>query len=55
MTATAAPPVRRDIVERLGLRDHRTVVSGFDRPNLHLSVERFLGDDEKRAASSNGC
>jgi ATP-dependent DNA helicase RecQ len=50
MTATAAPPVRQDIVERLGLRDQRAVVAGFDRPNLRLSVERYLDDDEKRAA-----
>ncbi len=50
MTATAAPPVRQDIVERLGLRDHRAVVAGFDRPNLHLTVARFLTDEEKRAA-----
>ena len=29
MTATAAPPVREDIVEQLGLRDHRMVVTGL--------------------------
>jgi len=50
LTATAALPVRRDIVERLGLRDHREVISGFDRPNLHLAVERFTDDGDKRAA-----
>ncbi|WP_341684206.1 DEAD/DEAH box helicase [Nocardia farcinica] len=32
LTATAAAPVRRDIVERLGMRDHREVVTSFDRP-----------------------
>jgi ATP-dependent DNA helicase RecQ len=48
LTATAAPPVRRDIAERLGLRDHREVVAGFDRPNLHLAVVPALADDEKR-------
>jgi ATP-dependent DNA helicase RecQ len=41
LTATAAPPVRTEIVERLGLRDAELVVRGFDRPNLELSVERF--------------
>jgi len=50
LTATAAMPVRRDIVTRLGLRDHREVISGFDRPNLHLAVERFTEDGDKRAA-----
>src|SRR4051794_28622777 len=41
LTATAAPPVRDEIVERLGLRDAELVVRGFDRPNLELAVERF--------------
>ncbi len=50
LTATAALPVRRDIAEHLGLRDHREVVTSFDRPNLHLAVERFTDDADKRAA-----
>ncbi len=37
-TATATPEVRRDIIERLGLRDPFVQVTGFLRPNLHLSV-----------------
>ncbi|KZB86144.1 recombinase RecQ [Amycolatopsis regifaucium] len=48
LTATAALPVREEIVERLGLRDHREVIAGFDRPNLHLAVERFSDDEDKR-------
>jgi ATP-dependent DNA helicase RecQ len=48
LTATAAPPVRRDIAERLGLRDHHEVIASFDRPNLHLAVERFADDADKR-------
>ncbi|MBB4906215.1 RecQ family ATP-dependent DNA helicase [Actinophytocola algeriensis] len=48
LTATAALPVRRDIVARLGLRDHREVTGGFDRPNLRLAVERFTDDQDKR-------
>src|SRR3954449_6493325 len=41
LTATAAPPVRAEIVERLGLRDAEVIVRGFDRANLALAVERF--------------
>ena len=44
LTATAAPPVRDEIVERLDLRDPNVLVRGFDRPNIHLAVERFHGD-----------
>ncbi|MDQ4091729.1 MAG: DEAD/DEAH box helicase, partial [Actinomycetota bacterium] len=50
LTATAAPPVRAEIVERLGLRDPLVVVRGFDRPNIHLAVERFTDGDAKRRA-----
>ena len=47
LTATAAAPVREEIVERLGMRDPRVIVHGFDRPNLELSVERVGSDKEK--------
>ncbi|MDQ4085933.1 MAG: RecQ family ATP-dependent DNA helicase [Actinomycetota bacterium] len=50
LTATAAPPTRADIVERLGMRSHREVLAGFDRPNIHLSVMRFQDDGDKRRA-----
>lgn len=50
LTATASVVVRREIVERLHLRDPLVVVGGFDRPNLRLEVEQFLDDDDKRAA-----
>jgi ATP-dependent DNA helicase RecQ len=50
LTATASPPVRAEILERLRMRDPLTVVTGFDRPNLWLGVERFAGDDDKREA-----
>jgi ATP-dependent DNA helicase RecQ len=46
LTATAAPPVRDEIVHRLGLREPEIVVRGFDRPNIDLAVERF--HDERR-------
>jgi ATP-dependent DNA helicase RecQ len=50
LTATASPPVREEIVERLGMRDPKIVVSGFDRPNIWLGVEFFEDEDEKRDA-----
>jgi ATP-dependent DNA helicase RecQ len=48
MTATAAPPVRDDIAERLALRDCRTVVTGFARDNLGFDVQRCLSQDDQR-------
>ncbi|MFJ4714799.1 RecQ family ATP-dependent DNA helicase [Streptomyces sp. NPDC088785] len=48
LTASAAAPVRNDIVERLGMRDVHQVIAGFDRPNLHLEVVRHQQDAEKR-------
>src|SRR3954468_8344565 len=45
LTATAAPPVREDIMQRLGMREPHVIVQGFDRPNIWLGVERF--DDER--------
>jgi ATP-dependent DNA helicase RecQ len=50
LTATAAPPVRAEIVERLQLRDPFVVARGFDRPNIYLAVSRFTDGDAKRAA-----
>jgi ATP-dependent DNA helicase RecQ len=38
LTATAAPPVRDEIVRRLGLRDPEVVIGDFDRPEIDLSV-----------------
>jgi ATP-dependent DNA helicase RecQ len=50
LTATAAPPVRADIVEQLGMRDAEIVVRGFDRPEIHLAVERHHEDERKTRA-----
>ena len=50
LTATAAPPVRKEIVQALEMRRARTLVHGFDRPNLHLAVETFADEAEKEAA-----
>ncbi len=41
LTATAAPPVREEIEERLAMRNPAVIVRNFDRPNIHLGVERF--------------
>jgi ATP-dependent DNA helicase RecQ len=49
LTATAAKPVRDDIVTRLGLRNAREVIGGFDRPNLRLAVRRPMEDQQKRS------
>lgn len=46
-TATATPLVRRDIARGLGMRQARTVVHGFARPNLRLCAERSA-DNETR-------
>ncbi|WSF41291.1 RecQ family ATP-dependent DNA helicase [Streptomyces sp. NBC_01356] len=50
LTASAAAPVRADIVEQLGMRKVRQVVAGFDRPNIRLEVTRFQDDSAKRRA-----
>jgi len=47
LTATAAPPVRAEIVERLALHDPVEIVRGFDRPNIHLAVEQYYDDEHK--------
>jgi ATP-dependent DNA helicase RecQ len=48
LTATAAPPVRQEIIRRLGLREPRVVIGDFDRPNIYLSVRRALTVREKQ-------
>ena len=50
LTATAAPPVREEIVDRLRMRDPKVIVSGFNRANIHLAVERFYDEFSKRQA-----
>ncbi|HWG19465.1 MAG TPA: ATP-dependent DNA helicase RecQ [Terracidiphilus sp.] len=47
ITATASREVRTEIVERLGLRNPRVLVHGFDRPNISLRVDQFSSKDEK--------
>jgi ATP-dependent DNA helicase RecQ len=38
LTATASPPVREDIIVRLGLRDAEVIIAPLDRPNLFLEA-----------------
>jgi ATP-dependent DNA helicase RecQ len=48
LTATAAPQVREEIVKRLGMQNPRTVVWGFDRPNISLAVETCPDESTKQ-------
>jgi ATP-dependent DNA helicase RecQ len=50
LTATAAPRVRRDIVERLGMRDPKIVVGNADRPEIWLGARLFAGNRERDEA-----
>jgi ATP-dependent DNA helicase RecQ len=50
LTATATERVRSEIVERLGMRRPKIFVRGFDRPNIHLRVDGFKTEAEKREA-----
>jgi ATP-dependent DNA helicase RecQ len=59
LTATAALPVRAEIVRRLGLREPEIVVGDFDRPHIRLSARGVRSVEEKhreleRAASELG-
>jgi ATP-dependent DNA helicase RecQ len=47
LTATAAPPVRKEIARRLGLREPQVVVGDFDRPHIALAARRVRTEDEK--------
>jgi ATP-dependent DNA helicase RecQ len=50
LTATAAPPVRAEILERLDMRDALVVAGGFDRPEIELAVATFHHSQPKRDA-----
>ncbi len=45
-TATATSIVRRDIVERLGLRTPFVLTTGFDRPNLYFAIHKPLSKEQ---------
>ena len=50
LTATAAPPVRDEIQQRLRMKNPLVLVHGFDRPNIRLDVLRHHEDKQKRQA-----
>jgi ATP-dependent DNA helicase RecQ len=50
LTATATPDVRRDIAKQLELDQPETIITGFDRRNLHYHVWPSRTEDEKDAA-----
>jgi ATP-dependent DNA helicase RecQ len=54
LTATAAPPVRQEVIRRLGLRDPAQVIGDFDRPHIGLSVRhvRTVDDKERELVSA---
>ena len=56
LTATAAPPVRQEIIRRLGLRNPAVVIGDFDRPHLHLSAQhvRTIPDKERELVHAAG-
>jgi ATP-dependent DNA helicase RecQ len=47
LTATAAPPVRQEIIGRLGLQDPVVVIGDFDRPHLNLSAQHVMTVPDK--------
>jgi ATP-dependent DNA helicase RecQ len=49
-TATATPEVRADISNQLGLQSPVELVTGFERPNLTLAVERCRTREDKHRA-----
>jgi ATP-dependent DNA helicase RecQ len=50
LTATASPPVRDEIQQRLHMKEPLVLVHGFDRPNIRLEVVRHHKDKDKRRA-----
>ncbi|MFQ5632381.1 MAG: RecQ family ATP-dependent DNA helicase [bacterium] len=39
LTATATAYVQKDIIRQLRIPEHQKFIAGFDRPNLHFSVD----------------
>jgi ATP-dependent DNA helicase RecQ len=48
VTATAAPPVRDEIVQRLGMRDPAVLVRGFSRDNIGLAVHGYFTSESHK-------
>ncbi len=55
LTATAAPPVRDEIVEQLRMSDPVVIVSGFERPNVVLEVRQHQEPDQAADALVEWC
>ena len=55
LTATAAPPVRDEIVDQLRMSDPVVIVSGFERPNVVLDVRQHHEPDEAAGALVEWC
>jgi ATP-dependent DNA helicase RecQ len=53
LTATATPAVREDILVQLGIPDAKTIVKGFDRPNLRYEVIRAENEAAKLKSLRN--
>jgi len=53
LTATATPAVREDILVQLGLPETKTIVKGFDRPNLRYEVIRAENEAAKLKSLRN--
>lgn len=49
LTASASPPVRDEVIARLGLHDALVVAGGFDRPEIFLAVEEHHDEALRRA------
>ena len=47
LTATATPDVRDDIARQLELREARTFITGFSRPNLSFEVQQAYSEPER--------
>jgi len=47
LTATATPHVRSDILQQLQLKEPRTFITGFARPNLRFEVQHALSEPDK--------
>jgi ATP-dependent DNA helicase RecQ len=55
LTATATPQVQRDIIRLLGMpADTRSIVTGFNRPNLSLDV-RYANDLKAKLRALQEC
>jgi ATP-dependent DNA helicase RecQ len=50
LTATAAPPVRDDIVARLHLQEPTVIVGGTARDNIYLAVQRCMDEADQQEA-----